>query len=50
MKRSKHIPAAAADGPRPGLVREWAKANGFDVPRRGRVPASVVAEYNKVAS
>ncbi|WP_431972028.1 Lsr2 family DNA-binding protein, partial [Nocardia sp. bgisy134] len=30
--------------PRPGLVREWAKANGFDVSRRGRVPASVVAE------
>ncbi|MFF0532794.1 Lsr2 family protein [Nocardia amikacinitolerans] len=50
VKRSRHIAAAAGDGPRPGLVREWAKANGFDVPRRGRVPASVVAEYNKVAS
>ncbi|WP_067840392.1 histone-like nucleoid-structuring protein Lsr2 [Nocardia lijiangensis] len=49
-RRSRQIAAAASDGPRPGLVREWAKANGFDVPRRGRMPASVVAEYNKVAS
>ncbi|QCX28714.1 histone-like nucleoid-structuring protein Lsr2 [Nocardioides jishulii] len=26
-------------------VREWAKANGYDVSERGRVPASVVAAY-----
>jgi len=26
-------------------IREWARANGIDVPSRGRVPAAVVAEY-----
>lgn len=29
-----------------GAIREWAKANGFEVSERGRVPANVVAAYN----
>ncbi|WP_431969865.1 histone-like nucleoid-structuring protein Lsr2 [Nocardia sp. bgisy134] len=49
-RRSRSIETAATDGPRPGVVREWARANGFDVPRRGRVPADVVAAYQKAAS
>ncbi|MEE3755253.1 histone-like nucleoid-structuring protein Lsr2 [Mycobacterium intracellulare] len=27
-------------------IREWAKANGVQVPARGRVPAAVVEAYN----
>lgn len=27
-------------------IREWARANGIDVPSRGRVPAAVVAKYD----
>lgn len=27
-------------------IREWARANGIDVPPRGRVPAAVVAKYD----
>lgn len=32
---------AAASGPSAREVREWAKANGFEVPERGRVPEDV---------
>ncbi|ASR54190.1 hypothetical protein CBP52_02440 [Cellulomonas sp. PSBB021] len=28
-------------------VRVWAKANGYDVPERGRIPATVRAAYDK---
>ena len=27
--------------PSPKVIREWAKANGYEVPARGRVPADV---------
>jgi len=29
-----------------GVVREWAKANGFKVSERGRVPASILEAYD----
>jgi hypothetical protein len=29
-----------------GVVREWAKANGFQVSERGRVPASILEAYD----
>ncbi|MEU2041986.1 Lsr2 family DNA-binding protein [Nocardia niwae] len=49
-RRSKNIESAAQATPQPGVVREWARANGYTVPRRGRVPANVVAAYEKAAS
>ncbi|MFJ5997557.1 Lsr2 family protein [Streptomyces sp. NPDC092370] len=30
-----------------GAIREWAKANGFEVNDRGRVPASIREAYEK---
>ncbi|GAA5196604.1 Lsr2 family protein [Microbacterium jejuense] len=45
-------PAPAAGGRRRagqrdlGVVREWAKANGFKVSERGRVPASILEAYD----
>ncbi|HEV8295910.1 MAG TPA: Lsr2 family protein [Acidimicrobiales bacterium] len=51
--------AAAASGAEParrrtsrratgevGAIREWARANGFDVSDRGRIPAAVIDAYN----
>jgi hypothetical protein len=36
----------AAGGPSAKEVREWARANGHDVPDRGRVSADVRAAYD----
>ncbi|NGN91635.1 Lsr2 family protein [Nocardioides sp. KC13] len=33
--------AAASGGSTPKVMREWAKANGYTVPDRGRIPAEV---------
>ncbi|MCR1783570.1 Lsr2 family protein [Nocardioides carbamazepini] len=39
--------AAAASGGVPAKeVREWARANGFAVPERGRIPADVREAYD----
>jgi hypothetical protein len=34
-------------GPAPRDVRIWARANGYDVPERGRVPREVREAYEK---
>jgi hypothetical protein len=36
---------AAASGPNTNEVREWAKAQGFEVKDRGRVPAELVVRF-----
>ena len=36
---------AAAGGASAKDVREWARANGYDVPDRGRIPAEVRSAY-----
>jgi Lsr2 len=36
---------ATANGLSTTEIREWAKANGFDIKERGRVPADVVARF-----
>ncbi|MBM9461058.1 Lsr2 family protein [Nocardioides sp. zg-536] len=36
-----------AGGPSAKDVREWARANGFEVPDRGRIPADVREAYDK---
>ena len=38
---------ANAGGINPTEVREWARANNVDVNDRGRVPASVIAQYRE---
>ena len=38
---------AKAGGDRVAQIREWARANGHQVNDRGRLPASVVAAYDK---
>jgi hypothetical protein len=32
-------------GPTSQVLRVWAQANGFDVPKRGRIPAAVMDAY-----
>lgn len=36
---------AASTGPKPSEVREWAVAQGMDVPARGRIPLEVSNAY-----
>ena len=40
---------AAADGHSTTEIRDWAKANGFEVKDRGRIPAEVVAGFQAAA-
>lgn len=37
--------AAKSSGPSPKVIREWAQANGYDVPARGRIPEDVREAY-----
>jgi hypothetical protein len=39
--------AAASSGPSAKEIRDWARANGHDVPDRGRVSAEVREAYDK---
>jgi Lsr2 len=36
---------AAANGLSTTEIRDWAKANGFTIKDRGRVPADVIAKF-----
>ncbi|MBF4162605.1 histone-like nucleoid-structuring protein Lsr2 [Nocardioides acrostichi] len=40
-RRSSGSSAASAGGPSPKEIREWGRANGYEVPDRGRIPADV---------
>jgi hypothetical protein len=37
---------ARADREQTQAIREWARANGYDVKDRGRIPAEIVDAYN----
>jgi len=37
--------SAGADREHNNAVREWARANGWDIAARGRIPASVIEAY-----
>lgn len=39
--------ASNGSGPDPKAVRSWAKEQGLDVNPRGRIPASLVEQYEK---
>jgi hypothetical protein len=39
--------ASSADGPSAKEIRDWARANGHDVPERGRVSAEVREAYDQ---
>ncbi|MDX6212451.1 MAG: hypothetical protein QOF82_1538 [Frankiales bacterium] len=38
-------PAAGSDRQRAGDIRAWAKAQGLNVNERGRIPATIVEQY-----
>jgi Lsr2 len=42
--------AGSAAGEHNQAIREWAAANGFEVATRGRIPRSVIEEYEATAS
>lgn len=44
-KRSGRTAAASTGGASAKEIREWARANGHDVPERGRIPADVREAY-----
>ena len=46
-RRGRRSSAAAANGPSAKEIRDWARANGHDVPDRGRVSAEVREAYDK---
>ncbi len=48
--RRQRRPQGRNSGDSPALVREWAKANGYDISGRGRIPAAVVAAYRAAHS
>jgi hypothetical protein len=43
--RGRTAPKAAQGGPSTEEIRQWAKANGYDVKERGRIPAPVQEAY-----
>jgi hypothetical protein len=47
-KRSGRTKASAARGGQSSAVREWAKAQGIEVSERGRIPKSVLDQYDAV--
>ena len=46
-RRGRRPSAAASNGPSAKEIRDWARANGHDVPDRGRVSAEVREAYDK---
>ncbi|WP_436699024.1 histone-like nucleoid-structuring protein Lsr2 [Nocardioides sp. BYT-33-1] len=45
-KRGRAAAAGASGGVPAKEVREWARANGFSVPERGRIPSDVREAYD----
>jgi hypothetical protein len=43
--RSARRSSAKVLGESPAQVREWARANGYEVNERGRIPANILAAY-----
>jgi hypothetical protein len=43
--RAARRSSAKALGESPAEVREWARANGYQVNERGRIPATILAAY-----
>ena len=46
-RRGRGRAAASTGGPSAGELREWGRANGFEVSDRGRVSAEVREAYDK---
>jgi len=46
-RRGRRASSSAASGPSAKEIRDWARANGHDVPDRGRVSAEVREAYVK---
>ena len=48
--RARSSSGGTSGGPDPKDVRAWAEANGVAVSTRGRIPASVIAQYQAANS
>ena len=46
-RRGRKSAASANDGTSAKEIRDWARSNGHKVNERGRVPADIVAAYEK---
>jgi hypothetical protein len=44
-RKGQKVAAGGSAGPSAADIREWARANGWDVPERGRVSAEVREAY-----
>ncbi|HEX6486220.1 MAG TPA: histone-like nucleoid-structuring protein Lsr2, partial [Nocardioidaceae bacterium] len=44
-KKGQRVAAGGDGGPSASDIRQWARANGWDVPERGRVSAEVREAY-----
>lgn len=47
--RRRRTPNASSGGPSASELREWGRANGFEVSDRGRVPSEVREAYHRAA-
>jgi len=50
QRPTRNTARAAANGLSTTEIRDWAKANGFDIKERGRVPADVVARFRSATA
>ncbi len=46
QQRARRGSSRRSSGPSPASIREWARANGYEVSDRGRVSADVRAAYD----
>lgn len=46
-RRSGGSAKPASSGPSPAQIRVWAAENNIEVPSRGRLPETLVAQYNE---
>lgn len=45
-RRSRGAAKGSGSGTSAKEVRDWARANGYDVPERGRIPADIRSAYD----
>ena len=49
-RRQMTVARTVADRERSRAIRQWAEQEGYDVAAHGRLPASVIAEYDRTQS
>lgn len=46
-KTARRTSKPAQSGPSPASIRVWAAENDIEVPARGRIPESIISQYNE---